>query len=95
MEPKTPGSCLQVDQGAHEAELQSMRDHYERMHSANNMRRQRNLALEQHLGTLQKENADLCFQLQRAEVRGSGVGAVALPCTAVELGTQGGGCPFL
>eukprot|EP00891_Asterochloris_glomerata_P005590 jgi/Astpho2/5590/fgenesh1_pg.00079_%23_47_t len=59
----------QVDQGAHEAELQSMRDHYERMHSANNMRRQRNLALEQHLGTLQKENADLCFQLQRAEAR--------------------------
>ena len=56
-----------------------MRDHYERMHQANSMRRQRNLALEQNLGTLQKENADLCFQLQRAEVGGCGVCATALP----------------
>ena len=56
-----------------------MRDHYERMHQANNMRRQRNLALEQQLVTLQKENADLCFQLQRAEVGGLRVSAVALP----------------
>ena len=56
-----------------------MRDHYERMHQANNMRRQRNLALEQHLGMLQKENADLCFQLQRAEVGGCEFCAIALP----------------
>ena len=77
--PRTPGSCLQVDQGAHEAELQSMRDHYERMHQANSMRRQRNLALEQQQVTLQTENADLCFQLQRAEVGGPRVNAVALP----------------